>query len=234
MTETISKRKTITKPDDMTALERFSASDAPMTREEANAITDAIRQSLNDTWFLVYIAYERKAHAALGCTWEKYVRDQFHMTKQNAGYLVRQGKVHKALETASGVKTSFPLVSANQARKLEPRITTVAANVEALVATANMPPERAVSMVVEDELRAVKQNAKTAKAVKHEPIASADPAETMHTAMESATLAVSNAVPALKFADIPDAEREFVRQWFEQLEKDFEILRRIVHPDSYE
>lgn len=82
---------------------KSGAVSADLTKQEAKALTDRIRDSIEKTYELVLRAYERKAWKALGYkTWEAYVQTEFDMSRRRSYQLLDQGRVIRAIEEAVG------------------------------------------------------------------------------------------------------------------------------------
>jgi len=82
---------------------KSGAVSADLTKQEAKALTDRIRDSIEKTYELVLRAYERKAWKALGYkTWEAYVQTEFDMSRRHSYRLLDQGRVIRAIEEAAG------------------------------------------------------------------------------------------------------------------------------------
>lgn len=137
----------------------------PMDRAEAQAITDRIRNAVDNLGALVEQAHDRRAWKAMGYpTWEAYVSAEFGFTRQRSYQLLDQGRVAKALGEATGDLSTDVVISEAAAREIKPQIDTVKADVSARV-EAGEEPAQAVKGAV-DAARKAKMKAKAEKAAK--------------------------------------------------------------------
>lgn len=79
---------------------------AAISPDEARALTDRIRDSVEATWALLLEAHEQKAWAALGyATWAEYVSAEFNMSRRHSYRLLDHGRVVQAIEEATSSVT---------------------------------------------------------------------------------------------------------------------------------
>lgn len=72
-----------------------------LTRGEAQALTDRIRDSVQQAWSLLLEAHERRAWAALGYDrWEDYIGAEFAMGRRRSYQLLDQGRVIREVAAA--------------------------------------------------------------------------------------------------------------------------------------
>lgn len=124
---------------------------APLSADEARALTDRIRQSVESLWSLLLEAHERKAHKALGYgTWESYVRAEFDWSRSYANRVLDQGRVIRELSEATGGMLPVGNITEREARDLKPLLPEVANEIRARVEAGDDPAE-AVREVVEQK-----------------------------------------------------------------------------------
>lgn len=130
---------------------------APMTLDEARAITDRIKDTVEGLWSLLLEAHERGAWRALGyTTWGAYVEGEFSMSRRRSYQLIDQGVVIRELAAASGsgVNPGYTTVGAGiterDARDLKRELPAVTAEIRERV-EAGEKPEAAVRAVVEEK-----------------------------------------------------------------------------------
>lgn len=125
--------------------ETFSA--PPLTKDEAQHITETIRNAAEALWVLLARAHAGKAWQALGYdTWEKYVRTEFDMSRSRSYQLLDQARVITAIESAVPDGTEIKLSEA-AARDLKNVLDEVVP--EIADKTANVTAEEATEIVAE-------------------------------------------------------------------------------------
>lgn len=116
-----------------------------MTKDEAQALTDQIRASINQAWNLLLEAYEQRAWSAMGYTsWEAYVRSEFDISRRRAYQLIDQGNVIRAIESA--VCTTVHITE-REARDIKPVLTEVTEEIKERV-EAGEDPKSVVGEVI--------------------------------------------------------------------------------------
>lgn len=117
-----------------------------MTKDEAQALTDQIRASINQAWNLLLEAYEQRAWSAMGYTsWEAYVRSEFDISRRRAYQLIDQGNVIRAIESA--VCTTVHITE-REARDIKPVLTEVTEEIKERV-EAGEDPKTVVGEVIQ-------------------------------------------------------------------------------------
>lgn len=140
-------------------------SSGPMTKGEAKALTDRIRQAVDGIGTLVEQAHDRGAWKAMGYTkWQDYVKAEFGFTKQRSYQLLDQGKVTKAIAEAAGLESTDVDLSDLAARDLKPDLPIVEAEIKTRI-DAGQDPKKAVAETVAAK-RAQKEKAKADKKAK--------------------------------------------------------------------
>jgi hypothetical protein len=141
---------------------------ASCTEAEARALTDRIKSAAEQTWALLTEAHERRAWSPLGYDrWEDYVRAEFDMTRQNAYYLLNQGRVIREISAAAGMTTNVDIPEWH-ARDLKPVLPQVVDTIRERVASEpHRPPVEIVRDVVTETRREVREERA------HNPIAAA-------------------------------------------------------------
>lgn len=80
-----------------------SQSIGPLSRAQAQSLTDRIRSHIDAAWADITKAYEGKAWKALGySSWGDYVKAEFNMGRSRSYQLLDQGRVIHALADATG------------------------------------------------------------------------------------------------------------------------------------
>lgn len=131
----------------------------PMDKAEAQAITDSIRNAVDQLWSLLLEAHDRRAWRALGHTsWEAYVTSEFGMTRQHSYRLLDQGRVIHAIEEAAGKMSPMGDIPERVAREIKPNLPSVTAEIKQRV-EAGENPETVVKETV-DAARETKAKAK--------------------------------------------------------------------------
>lgn len=111
----------------------------PLDRDEAERLTQRIREAAEQTWRLLEEAHDRRAWAALDYeTWADYVGTEFGMGRAHAYRLLDQGRVIRAIEEASGVSPMGD-ISEREARDLKSHLNLVTERIREQ--TADAPPE---------------------------------------------------------------------------------------------
>lgn len=129
---------------------------ADMTRDEARALTDRIRDAVEATWALLLEAHEQRAWAALGYgTWAEYVSAEFNMSRNYSYRLLNQGQVIRSIEESTGGVLPMGNISERAARDIKPHLDDVTAEIEERIADepAVPSPERTrqiVAKVIDD------------------------------------------------------------------------------------
>lgn len=131
----------------------------PMDKAEAQAITDRIRNAVDQLWSLLLEAHDRRAWRALGHTsWEAYVTTEFGMTRQHSYRLLDQGRVIHAIEEAAGKVSPSGDISEAAARDIKSVLPEVKAEIKQRI-EAGENPETVVKETV-DAAREAKAKAK--------------------------------------------------------------------------
>ncbi len=110
--------------------------DAPLSTDEAQALTDQIKTTANVLYVLIRRAHAGKAHKALGYnSFEEYVRAEFDIGRSRAYQLLDQAKVIEAIEEVlpDGVKVE---ISEAAARDLKHVLEDVVPEIKAAAASA--------------------------------------------------------------------------------------------------
>jgi flagellar capping protein FliD len=119
-----------------------------MTKDEAQALTDQIRASINQAWNLLLEAYEQRAWSAMGYTsWEAYVRSEFDISRQRAYQLIDQGRAIRAIGEAAGLSTTVDITE-RDARDIKPVLDEVAEEIKERV-EAGEDPKSVVGEVIQ-------------------------------------------------------------------------------------
>lgn len=120
---------------------------APMSRGEAQILTDRIRRTADQLWQLLLEAYEREAWRALGyVNFREYAKNEFEFSQSRAYQLLDQGRVIKALEQATNFSTTVE-ISEWDARRIKPQLAEVSAAIRRRVAQGE-PADAVVEDVV--------------------------------------------------------------------------------------
>jgi hypothetical protein len=128
----------------------------PMSSAQARMLTRQIRSSLDETWRLLHLAYERKAWVALAYrSWRQYLEAEFAMSDRNGRYLLTQARVIEALEAASGTTLSSGDVPQRTACALEKVLPEVVERIVDRAATAPGTTRRAIVVEVVGEFVSV-------------------------------------------------------------------------------
>lgn len=91
-----------------------------MNKAEAQALTERIRNGVEDIRKLVAKAHDGKAWKALSyASWEDYVKSEFGMSRSYAHRLISQGEVIEAIENAVGNLSPIGNISEGAARELK-------------------------------------------------------------------------------------------------------------------
>jgi SAM-dependent methyltransferase len=110
-----------------------------LTETEARALTERIKQAVEELWLMLDEAYHRRAWAALHYqSFRSYVQNELGMSRSRAYQLLDQAKVIREITSAAGVST-FVDVTEAEARDLLPHLQTVIENVRD--ATVDTEPE---------------------------------------------------------------------------------------------
>lgn len=97
--------------------------DTPLTTDQARQLTSTIRDAAEVLWVLIARAHAGKAWQALGYpSWERYVRDEFNMSRSRSYQLLDQARVIAAIEAAVPAGTQVHISEAT-ARDLKDVIT---------------------------------------------------------------------------------------------------------------
>lgn len=135
----------------------------PMTKGEAKALTDRIRQAVDGIGTLVEQAHDRGAWKAMGYTkWEDYVKTEFGFTRQRSYQLLDQGRVAKALAQATGDVTTTVDITEAAARDLKSDLPAAVAKITAKVEQGE-DPKSAVKEVVGEAVSAKRAEKEKAK-----------------------------------------------------------------------
>lgn len=128
----------------------------PLTRKQAEDITDRIRTTAEALWELLWEAYERKAWKALGYkSWKAYIEGEFDFNRAHSYRLLTQARVIHELR--SGIAEVSPdgdtvgavVVSEAEARDIAPQITQVVDDARTRVAAGTEPGEAVAEAVSE-------------------------------------------------------------------------------------
>lgn len=118
-----------------------------MTKDEAQALTDQIRASINQAWNLLLEAYEQRAWSAMGYTsWGAYVRSEFDISRQRAYQLIDQGRAIRAIGEAAGLSTTVDITE-RDARDIKPVLDEVTEEIKERV-EAGEDPKSVVGEVI--------------------------------------------------------------------------------------
>lgn len=130
----------------------------PCTKAEAQALTDRIRNAVEDIRTLVAKAHEGKAWQALGYgSWEAYVKAEFGMSRVHAHRLVKQGEVIEAIEDALGGSLPIGNIPEGVTRELRRDLPASVEEIKSRVERGETPAQAAKDM-------AAAQRAEKAKA----------------------------------------------------------------------
>jgi hypothetical protein len=120
----------------------------PMGAPEARELTDRIRRGTQLVCMLLLQAHERRAWLALGYgSWERYVAEEFGLSKSRSYELLDQGHVLRTIQAAVGMSRP-PNVSAYAAGEIKPVLAEVIEEIQ-LRAGADDPHERVVGIVAD-------------------------------------------------------------------------------------
>lgn len=120
----------------------------PMGAPEARELTDRIKRGTQLVCMLLLQAHERRAWLALGYgSWERYVAEEFGLSKSRSYELLDQGHVLRTIQTAVGM-SGPPDVSAYAAGEIKPVLSEVIEEIR-LRADPGDPHERVVRIVAE-------------------------------------------------------------------------------------
>lgn len=128
----------------------------PMSRAEAEALTERINHAASALWRLLYEAYEREAWKALGYgSWRAYATAELQISKSHAYRLLDQGRVITAIAEAAGEPISphgenggvAAKVTEKEARDIKPTLEDVTSEVRDRV-RAGEPASEVVPDVV--------------------------------------------------------------------------------------
>lgn len=124
------------------------AATGPMNKGEAKALTDRIRQAVDNLHELVMRARDGKAWKALGyTTWDDYVQTEFGMSKRRADQLLEKAEVLGAIEDVTGkMGNAFP-ISKRDVDAVKEDLPAVAAEIKTRIA-AGEEPNKAASETV--------------------------------------------------------------------------------------
>lgn len=118
----------------------------PLSRVEAEHLTDRIRSAAEELWQLLLEAHDCRAWAALGYpSWSAYISTEFDFSRSYAYRLLDQGRVIQGLREAVSPNGDTPapadiVVSEAEARDLKPVLAVVTDAITE--ATRDVPPER--------------------------------------------------------------------------------------------
>jgi hypothetical protein len=88
-------------PTDDSSIVDITVDTSPLTTEQARQLTSTIRDAAEVLWVLIARAHAGKAWAALGyASWERYVKDEFNMSRSRSYQLLDQARVIAAIEAA--------------------------------------------------------------------------------------------------------------------------------------
>jgi hypothetical protein len=124
----------------------------PVGEREARELTSRIRDSASNVCLLLFEAHRRNAASALGYpTWERYVRQEFGMSRRRSYELLDQAQVILAIRDAvplSGIPHIRPFV----AGYIKSHLDEVIGEVRTRLAEApHVSPELAVQRVIDEE-----------------------------------------------------------------------------------
>jgi hypothetical protein len=119
----------------------------PIDAVAARALTDRIKTAANDFSLLLLEAQERQAWRPLGYrTWERYVRQEFGLSRTRSYELLDHGRLIRAIREATGVITLVD-IPPYTARKVKPYLGQFIASVTSRV--AGKPQEEVASIISE-------------------------------------------------------------------------------------
>lgn len=105
---------------------------AAITPDQARALTDRIRDSVEATWSLLLEAHESRAWAALGySTWAEYVSAEFDMSRSRSYQLLDQGRVVREIQGAVSTKVD---IDERAARDIKPHLDDVTDEIQERIA----------------------------------------------------------------------------------------------------
>lgn len=91
----------------------------PIDAERARALTDRIKGEMHWVCVLLLEAHDRRAWLALGYpTWERYVREEFSLSRSRSYELLDQGRVVTRIQAAAGLG-ELPEISAYAAGEIK-------------------------------------------------------------------------------------------------------------------
>jgi hypothetical protein len=123
----------------------------PLDAAAARALTESIKGADQSLCRLLLEAHERRAWRALGyATWERYIKQELHMSRSRSYELLDQARALQAIEAAAGASEVI-YISTYAALQLKPHLAAVAERVrrETLGAPAPQVPV-VVSRIVEE------------------------------------------------------------------------------------
>lgn len=174
----------------------------PLSRRQAQQLTEKIRQTAEECWRLLCEAREREAWKPLGYpSWDEYVRTEFGMTDRNARYLLMQGETVSRLEAAADVRLPPGTISVRDARAVAPRVDEIAGVVERRV--RRQPKSRRAAIVAEVVSEAV---AETRPAV---------PAPEPHATLSELVRLLARVNPVVAARESTPAQRRAIEAWWE-------------------
>jgi hypothetical protein len=95
-----------------------------LTRDEARALTDEVKEDAHQLWTKLLRLYEGKAHIALGFkSWGAYYETEFGLSGRHGERILQAGRVMEALEPAGfrgDDDPGSPLLNEAAARELAP------------------------------------------------------------------------------------------------------------------
>lgn len=126
---------------------------ARCSAQEARALTDQIKGSVERTWGLLIAAYERQAWKALDYTsWHAYVTAEFGISRSRSYQLIDQATVVREIQAAADVSTPVDISEA-VARDVKPHLEQVAEQVHEAVAHVDEPDRAEVAAQVVRDAR---------------------------------------------------------------------------------
>lgn len=136
-----------TEEDVLTGEDVEESGEDDLSESKARDITEAIKSIATATFGLLHQAYKHKAHKALGySSWEKYVKEEFQMSKSRSYQLIAQAETIEAIKeiTPEGTEVKLSEAEIRDLKSELPRITEIISQ-----ETSDMSPEEADDFINE-------------------------------------------------------------------------------------
>lgn len=110
--------------------------------DEAKALTERIKDAVQNLWELLEEAKAKEVWRTLGCkNWKDYVTNKLGMSEQRSYQLLDKGKVIRGIEEAadSNVFESLPDVTQRQVNRLKPVLPQVKEHIQQAISSGTKP-----------------------------------------------------------------------------------------------